>query len=248
MNSSFNITKNGNCGITVTGTDDGYLTNDGTVSTRNYTFAESLTIDAITAVSSEEEETYETSEIVPHTDIDAMNFVFKHDGLYKVTHIIIPGASWLAKVKSLDAESLKLYTSVYYYDTSVGKYYLYDVSTRTSEEVLLPQILEINNTGSTLIRSDSYTFNICYLEECNARMSLSCLEKNHLCPGEPYQYDRFLRDIIFMAINVIKYYLGSELYLQAQNIIERIESCGIICNDIFPSPAEKGGMDCGCSR
>ena len=131
MNSSFNITKNGNCGITVTGTDDGYLTNDGTVSTRNYTFAESLTIDAITGISSEEEETYETSEIVPHTDIDAMNFVFKHDGLYKVTHIIIPGASWLAKVKSLDAESLKLYTSIYYYDTSVGKYYLYDVSAGT---------------------------------------------------------------------------------------------------------------------
>lgn len=248
MNSSFEIAKNGLCGITVTGTEgNSYLTGDNTVSVRNYTFAESITLDAITGISSEETETYETSEVVPHTDVDSTVFELKHDGLYKITHIIIPTVSWLTKAKSLDPDSLKLYTSIYYFDSTTEKWYQYNVDTQTSQEVTVSQILEVNDTGSTLIRSDSYTFNLCYLTKCNADLSIKILTDSTLCYDNGYQYNRFLRDMIWMGMNVIKYYLESNLYIQAQAVLEKMTGCGTICGDITGTAIE-GGIDCGCTK
>ena len=93
MDSVFKICKKGACGITITGLEkdnDEYLNEDGevAVSTRNYTYSQTVTINAITSIKSSGEEITQKYDIVEHVIdcIDESEMEMPIDGLYEVTH------------------------------------------------------------------------------------------------------------------------------------------------------------------
>ena len=177
MDSIFKISKSGIYGILVEGLekDNGEYLNEETdilISTRNYAYSHTVTLNTLTSISSDGTETFDTYSVNEHctTCIDSSEFILSKDGLYGIAHIIIPTKVWLDHVIERDLLAFNEYSVVYYYDNEKFYKYLNGVST----EVLLSEILsangsapvDINQKSTTLIRSDKNTFIMCYINEC----------------------------------------------------------------------------------
>lgn len=224
MDSIFKITKSSSCGITISGLEKDnseYLAEDASVlvSTRNYTYSHTITLNIFNSVTSAEQFTIQGTQIVSHEGLDECNFTFPIDGLYQVSHMIIPTDVWINYVVAHDATALNNYTLVYYYDTVNHKFLKYG----STAEVTIDEIFQVNSTTSTIIRGDKLTFSICKLQ---AQLYCVCqsLFNNLLQCKTPVQ-DRQNRDIIWMAINAIKYLLDIGQYYEAQHTLERVSSC-----------------------
>ena len=118
MDSVFKICKKGACGITITGLErdnDEYLneTDEITVSTRNYAYSQTVTLNAITSIKSSGDEVTQKYDIVEHVIdcIDESEMEMPIDGLYEVTHIILPTDVWLKYVLERNPTALTSNTS-----------------------------------------------------------------------------------------------------------------------------------------
>lgn len=224
MDSIFKITKSSSCGITVTGLEKDnseYLAEDASVliSTRNYAYSHTVTLNIFNSVSSAEQFTPRGSQIISHEGLDECGFTFSIDGLYQVTHMIMPTSTWLEYVLAHDSTALSAYTIVYYYDTVNNKICKYG----STDEVTIDEIFQINSLTTTIIRGDKLTFSICKLQE-----QLYCICKAlfaDLLQCKTSTQNRQYRDITWMAINVIKYLLDTEQYYEAQHTLEKVSSC-----------------------
>lgn len=251
MEAKFNICKKGTCGIQVSGLerDSDYYLDEEQVSFRNYTFTQTATINVVTSISSDETETLESYSLVPHTDLDIDNITLEKDGLKRVDHIIIPTQEWLNYVLERDVTALDAYTNGIYFIGAEDKFYKYSLGQFT--EVPIEEILEINQENTTLIKTSLHTFELCHLEECFFKLCMYLLE-NMPCT-DPCFNDKMKgfageilnRDIIWMALNAIKYCIEQQQFFRAQKILERVETCWGICRDLdnVNSTQYKG---CGC--
>lgn len=262
MDSVFKICKKGTCGITITGLErdnDEYLNEDSeiTVSTRNYAYSQTITLNAITSIKSTGEETTQKYDIVEHVIdcIDESDIEMPIDGLYEVTHIILPTDVWLKCVLERDKSALTAYNLIYYYDTQSQSFMKY--VDEESVAVSVEEILEVNATPptdvkektTTIIRGDKNTFCMCHLNECFYRLCKNLLGdlpgrcQNKLDDVKMLIYNR---DIIWMGINVIKYLIELAQYYEAQRVLEDITQCGGICKDV--DRVVEGGGGCGCNN
>lgn len=263
MDSIFKICKKGTCGILVTGLEkdnDEYLNEDGNIaiSTRNYTYSQSITLNTLTSIKSSGDETLKVVSLVEHVIdcIDESEMIMPIDGLYEVSHIILPTQKWLQYVLERDATALTAYNLVYYYDTELGEFVKY--TNGTSIRVEITEVLAVNATPptnvtektTTIIRGDKSTFCICHLNECFYRLCKNLLGdlpgrcKNRTDDVKMLIYNR---DIIWMAINVIKYLIELGQYYEAQRVLEDITQCGGICKDVMVDKNTIGGGGCGCN-
>lgn len=262
MDSVFKICKKGTCGITITGLErdnDEYLNEDSeiVVSTRNYAYSQTITLNAITSIKSTGEETTQKYDIVEHVIdcIDESDMEMPIDGLYEVTHIILPTDVWLKYVLERDKSALTVYNLIYYYDTQSQSFMKY--VDEESVAVSVEEILEVNATPptdvkektTTIIRGDKNTFCMCHLNECFYRLCKNLLGdlpgrcQNKLDDVKMLIYNR---DIIWMGINVIKYLIELAQYYEAQRVLEDITQCGGICKDV--DRVVEGGGGCGCNN
>lgn len=259
MDSIFKISKSGTYGILVEGLekDNGEYLNEETdilVSTRNYAYSHTVTLNTITSISSDGTETFENYYVNEHctTCIDSNEFVLSKDGLYGISHIIVPTKVWLDYVIARDTLAFDEYTIVYYYDSEKFYKYINGVST----EVLLSEILlangaaplDINQKSTTLIRSDKNTFIMYYLNECFNNVCKEVLRVVPLkCSTQQnikFKDLLFKRDLLWTAINAIKYSIDLKQLYESQRILEEIIFCGQICNNINL----KTTSNCGCNN
>lgn len=250
MEAIFKICKNKACQIQVSGLErdsNQYLEEDQ-VSFRNYTFEKSMTLNVVTAIDSKENETLESYSFVPHTDIDIDFIEMKQDGFKQVDHFIIPTKEWLDYVLEFDPIALEQYSLIYYFDND--KFYKYIQG--NSIEVKVEEIIEVNSEETTLIRATLHAFELCHLEQCLFKLGLYILDKvpcNDPCVLEKmkgYKADIFNRDIVWMALNVIKYCIEQQNFFKAQSILEQIETCWGICRDLGVK-TDSTYSGCGCS-
>lgn len=249
MNSLVKICNVNNCNISVTGLEqdsEQYL-NERQVSIRNYTWEDTITLNIILTVNSKEEEEMETYEVVPHTDIDSVDFTLQKDGLYKVKHIIMPTNEWFNYVKERDINHFDEYSIVYFFDLETERFFKYNKGVLSTIEI--QEILEVNIEATNLVESISYTFEMCHIKECFFKLCKHLLE-NMPCEcvnAKDFSDEILNRDIIWMAINVIVYLLEQRQYYKAQSILEQIETCWGICNNL-DNKIKGVGYDCGCSH
>lgn len=142
------------------------------------------------------------------------------DGFYTLITLLVP----------LD-ESLP-----YYYKD--GKFY------KNVQEVSIQEIIEVNSEYSKITPIYDYYFQVCRLKKCyikacqeifNKTASIRCSNKN---------VDSFLiykRDLIWSALNVIKYMTEFDQFEEAERLLEEITNCNGICPQDF-------NINCGCSR
>lgn len=264
MDSVFKICKKGACGIAITGLErdnDEYLneTDEITVSTRNYAYSQTVTLNAITSIKSSGDEVTQKYDIVEHVIdcIDESEMEMPIDGLYEVTHIILPTDVWLKYVLERNPTALTAYHSVYYYDTQSESFMKY--VDEESVGVTVEEVLEVNamppatvtEKTTTIIRGDKNTFCVCYINECFYRLCKNLLgDLPGRCKNKTDDVKMLIynRDIIWMAINVIKYLIELGQYYEAQRVLEDITQCGGICKDVMIDKNTIGGGGCGCNN
>ena len=222
-------------------------------STRNYKYSESVTINALFTLASDTTETFISSDIVNHIDtsVDSTEFTLAKDGLYRVSHIILPSQIWLNNILETSSASLDKYKLIYFYNTTDSKLYKYSAGTRI--EVLLNEIL-ISETApisdveltTTVVRSDADTFMMSYINECFGNLCKDLLlNLPTSCNKDKLKEKIYNKDILWMGINVIKYCLDMSKLYEAQDYLEKIISCGIYCNK---STRLNNTSNCGCNN
>lgn len=250
MNSVYKVCKSGSCGVSIVGVERAngeYLEDTTTVSIRNYTFLQSITLNALTSVKADGTENLEIYGFVNHiTDtVDESDFEMPIDGLYTISHIILPTNEWLTDAISKDC--LTGYSIIYYYDTASKSLKKYVDNTKI--DATIEELLAINSLStSTIIRADKSTFCLCRLNNCFYNMSKNLLSQyQNTCYNklDSLKYAIYLRDIVWMAINTIKYLIEGTQYYEAQSILEDITKCNGMCSNIITNVSSGG--DCGCN-
>ena len=238
MDSRFRIFQNGRI-LSIYGLEqngDEYAYEDGISSYRQYKYSESITLNAIYTVSSDEEETLVDYEFILHDNrLDQSNFNLMIDGLYDVVHIILPTKKYIESCQQNDDKSLEEYTALYYFDEESEKLMLFGTDT----EVSIDNILEADDSTS-VIKSSVYTFSVHNLKECVYNTYKKEI-KNNWGKCIKRSNSTILRDINWMALYVIKYLIDLCQYYEAQRIYETILDCGTSCLTLNKN------NDCGCS-
>ncbi len=245
MDAVFNIFETKNYGICVEGLESDnseYLTEDQLiVSTRNYTYSQTVTVNVLYSLDSVGNARYEAMNINNHeTEIDRTYFTDLHDGLYKIIHLIIPNENWIMYLERHSSESFDAYSKIYWYDTLGNKFKNYPQGI----EVTIDDILNETSATSTIIRAEKGKFIIYHLNECFGilckdlflNLQKSCNENDNAIKQKIFN-----RDLFWMAINSIKYLVSFSRYYEAQQMLERVSKCGLLCDT-------KITYDCGCTN
>lgn len=256
MNATLELCKVQDCGLEIIGKEQecNQYTSEFTNSNKDFTYLQSITINQITKLNTDEEaESIEyltvphqlvTIDNVQYNDNDIATYTFTTDGLYKVIHMILPTKEWLDAYITANASDTSALGSIFYYNG--GKVYQY--SNSTSTEVDLDDLFEVNCIDTvSFVTTELYTFSVCNLMTCFYNVCKELL--NNLCPANcnktsAYSDLIYERDILWMALNVIKYLLEKGSYFEALRILDQITDCTGFCNNTNSS--NSGGSGCGC--
>ena len=274
MTLDFKICQHGMKDAYVTGYDDYPESDDVFSLLYPFTFGHSVTINGMTHLPYNNDSIIVDQAITEHYYVedseiqipDETILKFKMDGLYEVSHNLIPTKDWII-IRLLDEDTpdlLKTYPNgVYYYGNGYVRKLTQEaidtlheeelddgtkIYTFTDEQVIpLQQIIEQNTADTTIQRMTLNTFSTADLKECFYNICKALLPK--VC-GQCITYDLTEliqnRDLIWMALNVIEYCIQLGLYYEAQRHMQWIEECGTICSRKYS--INNGGKDCGCNR
>ena len=250
MTSQFKVYTTGGCTIKVTDCSD--YASESVLSSYGYTFMQTCTVNVLRRMTDKDTYTVVTSDIQQHylsedgvtQVIDESSLDFGEDGLYEINHIILPNTDWFDTYKGN-----VLISSVYsngIYITDGEKIYKY--INNSLEEVPVEQLVVANPVNTTISIGSKNTFSVCHLKECYYAISKKLL--NEICPlacsKDEFKEDEFNRDLIWMALNVIRYCLDLGQYYEALRFLKQIQGCGNVCPQYTETTVNHTG--CGCSR
>lgn len=234
-----------NCKVTVQDNST-YLAEDsvGTVKGK-FKFSDTVSIDVLQLNKSKETEylnpTFTNHSIINNTTLDVSS-----DGWYSLIHVVLPSKEWFNKeLEKQEGSALGLYNIVYFAD----KDKIYKYINNNIAEVDLSEVLEINPANTTISKTSEDFISICRLRKCyvnlckqilNDRGFSSCWDKNKVDSELIYK-----RDLVWMAINTIKYLTECEQLAEVERLVEILGGCNGLCAS-SNSPQNSNG--CGCSK
>ena len=128
----------------------------------------------------------------------------------------------------------------YYYG---GKFY------NTGIEVGLQDIIEVNPEVSGIEMIYDYYFQTCRLEKCfiNACYQIFDSKTFTICNNPKVDPNiTYKRDLIWSALNAIKYMVEVDQYEEAERLLERVVGCNGLCdNHLCNDPHNNLGCGCG---
>lgn len=206
----------------------------------NFKYSETVTINIIQSNTSKESEYikvyYNSHDIL----LDESLIELPEDGLYSITHMVLPTVSWLQRIIEKDETFLNEYNQIFVSDGNK----IYQYINQELVEVPPELLIDINTSKTTISRGKSNTFSIWFLQSCYISICNQILQNRVLKCSTSINGDLlFKRDLIWMTINVIKYYISLKQMYEAQRILEQINYCNNICKEHNKS---QGGIDCGC--
>lgn len=234
MKAIFQLQHHANCKLKVVGVEQLYNTYDGI-----FTYDNSVTINVIQSVDLDEHKKLYDYKENDHTTGDCSTFKINEDGLYLITHLILPKKESLGNIEKLAENNF-----IYAYDN--GSIVRYISEKKIWESINIEQLLELNITEyHTIAYCQDYAFSICKLKECFYNLIKNLLGK--FCGADKCQTDKhkdlvYKRDILWMAINVIDYLLDEERYYEALQMLINITDCTGFCH----SGDNNGSSGCGC--
>lgn len=181
-----------------------------------------------------------------HDTLKSIDIPIGFDGWFSLVHLVIPNIEWFNKeLEKTEGSALGLYDIVYFSDgIDIYKY----INGETSQ-VTIDDILEINTVNTTISRISRDFVSICFLRKCyinlcqqifNDRGISKCWNKNKVNSELIYK-----RDLVWMAINVVKYLTQCEQLAEAERVIETIQGCNGLCVSTNLTNNTNG---CGCSK
>ena len=245
MELNINVTTSNNCKIIVSDIST-YLAEDfsGTVKGK-FKFSDTVSID-ILYYNKTTETIYRDPVYTKHDTIQPINIPVEFDGWFEIIHLVLPSIEWVNKeISKGEGSALGLYNLVYFSDgIDIYKYIDGNVS-----QVTITEVLEVNPINTTISKTSRDYVSICFLRKCyinlcqqifNDRGFSHCWSKNEVDSELVYK-----RDLIWMAINVIKYLTECEQLAEVERIIETIQGCNGLCTS---SNLIRNTNGCGCSK
>lgn len=196
-----------------------------------FKYSETYTLNIICKHNTQEDKVVSTV-ITDHCSyLDEEHLTLKEDGYYTINHIILPSIDIYDASINLDwyvCDGISVYT------TCNGQF-----TELTFDK--LATLVENNSIEGTTISGITLTqFFIGHLYECYVAKCQAVFKSLSQCAKSDIYYSR---DLVWMAINVIKYYVEIGQLLAAQQLLETLNYCGEICSENMSKTA-----DCGCSK
>ena len=240
MELNINITTSNKCKIVVQDVST-YLAEDfsGIVKGK-FKYSDTISIDVL-----QHNQTLKTI-YTKHDTLKSIDIPIGFDGQFSLVHLVIPNIEWFNKeLEKTEGSALGLYDIVYFSDgIDIYKY----INGKTSQ-VTIDDILEINTVNTTISRISRDFVSICFLRKCyinlcqqifNDRGISKCWNKNKVNSELIYK-----RDLVWMAINVVKYLTQCEQLAEADRVIKTIQGCNGLCVSTNLTNNTNG---CGCSK
>lgn len=205
-----------------------------------------VTIDMLVLNKTEGEEIHTPIFIAPQPDPIGNTISIKFDGWFSVCRVVLPTKEWLTReLEKETGSAINLYQVIYYSDGSE----IYKYVGGECKPATLKDIVTRNTEGTTLSVVHKNYVSICFLKKCylslcqqifNSRGFSKCWNKSQIDSDLVFR-----RDLLWMAINVIKYRVEFNQLAEAQRIIEQIGGCNGLCKQEFRQTPTHG---CGCSK
>lgn len=242
MKLNIEVSTNNNCSIVVKDKTN-YWTEDETAK-GEFKYFDTVSIDVINLNKVSENVVKDYKITVHESQEDDIFIPIKFDGWFTVQHIVIPSKEWFDnELTKSNGSNLGIYSLVYYSDGQT----IYKYIDGQSYAISLDEILEINPINTTISITSKDYVSICFLIKCyinlcqqilESRGLIQCSNKNNIDSELIYK-----RDLVWMAINVIKYMVECNQLYEAERIIEQMHSCNGVCGD--NKNVKSNG--CGCS-
>lgn len=206
--------------------------------------------DTVSVVVLQHNKTQETVVKSPTYDYHTSDYIevpVGFDGWFTINYIVLPNKAWFDREREKSSGSaLGLYDIVYFVDNG----YIYKYVNGEIDGASIEEVLEVNPINTTISKTSKGYVSICFLQKCyvnlcqqifNDRGFSQCWNKNSVDSELVYK-----RDLVWMAINVIKYLTEFNQLAEVERIIEQINGCNGLCksNSTY-QPASSG---CGCSK
>ena len=206
--------------------------------------------DTVSVVVLQHNKTQETVVKSPTYDYHTSDYIevpVGFDGWFTINYIVLPNKDWFDREREKSSGSaLGLYDIVYFVDNG----YIYKYVNGEIDGASIEEVLEVNPINTTISKTSKDYVSICFLQKCyvnlcqqifNDRGFSQCWNKNSVDSELVYK-----RDLVWMAINVIKYLTEFNQLAEVERIIEQINGCNGLCksNSTY-QPASSG---CGCSK
>lgn len=181
-------------------------------------------------------------------DLEVTDFTLSQDGYYNVNHIVLPTVDWYNNTYLLqDEEYRKAFVGIYVIDEDNK---LYKLTESGFIECTIKEIVERNHEGTTIqkcIIDVFYTgfLQMCYINYCRKLFQKLTKGCNYACAPEDVKELTYVRDFLWMVLNVIDYQISFKQYVEAQRILELTNHCGSFCQnqELNAGP----NLGCGCS-
>ena len=240
MELNINITTSNKCKIVVQDVST-YLAEDfsGIVKGK-FKYSDTISIDVL-----QHNQTLKTIYTKQDT-LKSIDIPIEFDGWFSLVHLVIPNIEWFNKeLEKTEGSALGLYNIVYFSDgIDIYKY----INGKTSQ-VTIDEILEINSIDTTISRISRDFVSLCFLIKCyinlcqqifNDRGISKCWNKNKINSELIYK-----RDLVWMAINVVKYLTQRGQLAEADRVIKTIQGCNGLCVSTNLTNNTNG---CGCFK
>lgn len=245
MELNINVTTSDSCKIIVSDIST-YLAEDfsGTVKGK-FKYSDTVSIDVLQH-NKTTETVYRDPIYTKHDTLQPINIPVEFDGWFDVIHLVLPSIEWFNKeIDKSEGSALGLYDLVYFSDgIDIYKYLDGNVS-----QVTINEVLEVNPINTTISKTNRDYVSICFLRKCYINLCQQifedrgfsrCWNKNKVDSELIYK-----RDLVWMAINVIKYLTECEQLAEVERIIETIQGCNGLCVSSNLTSKTNG---CGCSK
>lgn len=244
MELKINVTTNDCCKVVVQDISE-YLPEDFQETVKGkFKYSETVSIDVLQH-NEPTETTYRNPVYKKHSDNNPSEINVDFDGWFTVVHIVLPSQEWFARELSKEVGSaLGLYSLVYYSNGET----IYKYTGETSVEVTIDEIMEVNPVNSTISTVEKDYVSICYLRKCYIKLCKQIFEDrgfNECWNKQGVDSELvFKRDLVWMAINVIKYHTQCNQLAEVARIISIINGCNGLCSNTKINSTING---CGCS-
>lgn len=197
-----------------------YLDEDSGYTVGEYKYSECQTVSVITRINLEEVQ--ECVDIIVHEhdvsdDVLRSQCKLYRDGYYKVYQLVIPTLQWF------DVSHLNDYDTIYVIDDYKFKKYENGAFIDCSDIFEL-----INSESSTICKYSEQVFYTDFLYKEYVSHSYHLLKSLiKSCPNKDSEYNdfRYVRDFLWMVINIVNYHVDLKNYMEALRILNLASNC-----------------------
>ena len=244
MELNINVETNNNCKIVVTDVSN-YLSEDFTgIVKGKFKYSDTISIN-ILQHNKTKETIYRDPIFTKHDTLEPIDIPIEFDGWFDVIHLVLPTVEWFNNERNKSGVSaIDLYDLIYFSDGV----FIYKYINDTIYQVTINEVLEVNPVNTTISKTNKDYISICFLKKCYINMCQQifenrafskCFDRNKIDSELIYK-----RDLVLMAINVIKYLTECKQLAEVERIVEILNGCNGLCNSSNIINSTNG---CGCS-